>query len=164
MKLTLSVSYGIGILLQILEHSGGKPLTAAKIARGCRFPPRFLYRVLHKLVDAGLLSGTSGPGGGYMLARRPELISLLDIVGGVESGLEPSMLAPVCTRQRRAIAHVNRLCRQSAGGFAAELSRVSLLDLERMVRGDRRAARLRGWARERSNRSSGERRKNRSSR
>ena len=69
MKLTRSVSYGIGILLQIHQQSRGAPVTAAKIARGCRFPPRFLYRVLHKLVDAGLLRGTSGPGGGYALAR-----------------------------------------------------------------------------------------------
>jgi Rrf2 family transcriptional regulator, iron-sulfur cluster assembly transcription factor len=143
MKLTLSVSYGVGILLQILEHSRGKPLTAAKIARGCRFPPRFLYRVLRKLVDAGLLSGTSGPGGGYTLARRPERITLLDIVGGVESAPEPSVLAPPCTRQRRALAHVNRLCRQSAEQFTAELSRVSLADLDRMAHGGRQAARTR---------------------
>lgn len=132
MKLTLSVSYGIGILLQILEHSHGRPITAARISRGCRFPPRFLYRVLHKLVDAGLIIGTSGPGGGYALARRPERITLLDIVSGVESGPEPTVLPPVSARQRGAIAHVNRLCRQTADRFAAELSHVSLVDLKRM--------------------------------
>jgi Rrf2 family protein len=143
MKLTLSVSYGVGILLQILEHSRDKPMTAARIARGCRFPPRLLYRVLRKLVDAGLLSGTSGPGGGYALARRPERISLLDIVGGVESQPEPTVLVPACTRQRAAIAQVNRLCRQSAEQFSAELSRVSLADLDRMVHGSRQSARTR---------------------
>ena len=132
MKLTLSVSYGVGILLQILERSDGGPMTAAKISRGCRFPPRFLYRVLHKLVNAGLLNGTSGPGGGYTLARRPERITLLDIVGGVEAGPEPSVLAPVSSRHRPAIAHVNRLCRQSVERFAAELRHVSLADLGRM--------------------------------
>jgi Rrf2 family protein len=129
MKLTLSVSYGIGVLLQIQEHGDGGPLTAAKIARGCRFPRRFLYRVLHKLVQAGLLSGTSGPGGGYALARRPERITLLDIVDGVDSGLEPTVLPAPCARQSPAIGHVNQLCRRSAARFAAELSRVSLADL-----------------------------------
>ena len=131
MKLTLSVSYGVGILLQI-QSAGGGPLTAARISRGCRFPPRFLYRVLHKLVDAGLLSGTSGPGGGYTLARSPERISLLDIAGGVDSGPVPSVLEPVRARHRAAIARVNHLCRQSAKRFAEELNSVSLADLDRV--------------------------------
>lgn len=131
MKLTLSVSYGVGILLQI-QSAGGGPLTAARISRGCRFPPRFLYRVLHKLVDAGLLSGTSGPGGGYALARSPERISLLDIAGGVDSAPVPSALEPVCARHRAAISRVNHLCLQSAQRFADELSSVSLADLDRV--------------------------------
>lgn len=148
MKLTLSVSYGIGILLQIQEHADGGPMTAAKISQGCRFPRRFLYRVLHKLVDAGLLRGTSGPGGGYALARRPEQITLLDIVTGVDGGPEPSTLKPVCARQTPAIRHVNRLCQHNAGRFAAELRRVRLTDLGRMDARRNRAGRARSRTRD----------------
>lgn len=132
MKLTLSVGYGIGVLLQIQEQAHDGPLTAARISKGCRFPPRFLYRVLRKLVDAGLLQGTSGPGGGYALARRPQDISLLDIVRSVDSGIEPVRLEAVCPGQRPAIAKVNEVCRRSAAHFAEELSHVSLADLERL--------------------------------
>jgi Rrf2 family protein len=140
MKLTLSVSYAIGVLLQIQEHAGNGQLTAARISRGCRFPRRFLYRVLHKLVDAGLISGVSGPGGGYALARRPEDITLLDVAASVDCRPQSSKLMPVCARQRSAIQHVNQLCRQNATRFAAELSRVSLADLERLsARGQRGA-------------------------
>jgi Rrf2 family protein len=141
MKLTLSVSYGIGVLLQIHQHAQGGPMTAARIARGCRFPRRFLYRVLHKLVDAGLLSGTSGPGGGYTLARRPEQITLLDIAASVDNLLQPSKLSPVCAQQGPAIRRVNELCRQNARRFADELRGVSLVDLERL---DGRGRRRRG--------------------
>ena len=143
MKLTLSVSYGIGVLLQILEHSRGCPMTAAKISRGCRFPPRFLYRVLHKLVDAGLLRGTSGPGGGYELAKLPERITLLDIVGGVEGAIQPSVLAPVVRAYSGAISHVNRLCQEGAERFAAALRHVSLADLARIDHARRHASRPR---------------------
>jgi Rrf2 family protein len=143
MKLTRSVSYGIGILLQIYEQSRGDPVTAAKIARGCRFPPRFLYRVLHRLVGAGLLRGTSGPGGGYALARKAERITVADIVVGVEGPPEPTVLWPVCARQRGAISLVNRLCRESAAQFAAELSGVSLADLERLNHSGGRSGRSR---------------------
>ncbi len=89
MKLTRSVAYGVGILLQIKDAKGRGPVTAATIAQDCKFPPRFLYRVLRRLVDAGLLIGTSGPLGGYELARRSEGITLLDIVDAVESPPEP---------------------------------------------------------------------------
>jgi Rrf2 family iron-sulfur cluster assembly transcriptional regulator len=132
MKLTLSVGYGVAVLLRIQAHADEGPVTAAKIARGCRFPRRFLYRVLHKLVDAGLLYGTSGPGGGYALARSPARITLLDIVAGVESRPAQSVLAPACPGQSAAIRRVNQLCRESAARFAAELKHVSLADLERL--------------------------------
>jgi Rrf2 family transcriptional regulator, iron-sulfur cluster assembly transcription factor len=131
MRLTRSVSYGIGVLLQIQQQADGGPMTAADISRGCRFPPRFLYRILHKLVGAGLLNGTSGPGGGYSLTKPAEEISLLDIASSVESAPEPSALEPACTRHRQAISRVNRICEDSAKDFAKELSHVSLADLDR---------------------------------
>ena len=100
MKLTRSVSYAVGVLLRIDELADEGPVTAAQIARGCRFPPRFLYRILRRLVSAGLLRGTSGPGGGYLLARTPPRITLLDVVEGVLAAPEPSVLTPACKRQR----------------------------------------------------------------
>jgi len=129
MRLTLSVSYAVGVLLQIDQLAEDGPLTAARIARGCRFPPRFLYRVLRRLVDAGLLRGVSGPGGGYALAKEPDQITLLDIVSGVESAPSPTVLSSVCTRQKAAIALINQISQESATEFAAKLSEVTLADL-----------------------------------
>ena len=129
MRLTRSVSYAVGILLQIYQLAGEGQITAARISRGCHFPPRFLYRILRRLVDAGLLSGTSGPGGGYALAKPPKKITLLDIVSGIESAPSPSVLEPVCTKQRKAINQINRVCARGAKQFSAELDRITLLDL-----------------------------------
>ncbi len=142
MKLTGSVSYAVGILLQIQRLSDNGPITAAKIARGCRFPPRFLYRILRRLVDAGLLHGTSGPGGGYALAKRPRHITLLDIVEGVEAAPEASVLTPVSAKHREAITHINRICLRDAERFAAELSRVNLAQLGRVKARRRRRSRV----------------------
>ncbi len=142
MKLSLSVSYAIGVLLQIQQRSREGPVTAAVICRGCQFPPRFLYRILRRLVAAGLLSGTSGPGGGYALARRPEQITLLDITGSVEGRPEASVLESACPHQRGAIAIVNKICKRDADRFALELKRISLADLHRAMRSKRRNARL----------------------
>lgn len=130
MKLTRSVSYAVGILLQVAAESAEFPVTAARIARGCRFPPRFLYRILRRLVDAELLGGTSGPGGGYRLSREPKSITLLDIVSAVDAPPEASQLVPVRSSHRAAIGKVNDICETAAAKFAADLRRVRLSELQ----------------------------------
>lgn len=132
MNLTRSVSYAVGILLQIARGSRGEPMTASKIAQGCKFPPRFLYRVLRRLVDAGLLVGTSGPGGGYALARPASKITLLDIVTAVDAEPEPTVLPAVRPKYRRSMAAINRVCKQSADQFNKNLKKLTLTRLTRM--------------------------------
>jgi Rrf2 family protein len=130
MKLTRSVAYAVGILLRLHEEGGG-PLTASRIARGCRFPPRFLYRVLRRLVSAGLLRGSSGPGGGYALARPLPRITLWDVVLAAEGQAAERPLVPVTPRQRAAIAQINALSRRQAAWMQRELKRVTLAALVR---------------------------------
>jgi len=129
MKLTRSVSYAVGILLQIHGDKVRGPMTASRIAKDCTFPPRFLYRVLRRLVDAKLLAGTSGPGGGYVLAKPAGSVTLLDIVSAVDSPPEPSVLKPVRTKYRQPIDAINRLCADSAATFRAELAKTTLAGL-----------------------------------
>jgi len=104
-------------------------VTAAEIADGCEFPPRFLYRILRRLVDAGLITGVSGPGGGYALAMPPRDISLLSIVHAIDGPLSPSLLEPVHRRQKKALDAINLLCARSCEGFAKELGRINLAKL-----------------------------------
>ena len=131
MKLTRSVSYAVGILLQIEDTRQRSPVTAATIARDCKFPPRFLYRVLRRLVDAGLLVGTSGPSGGYMLAKAAQRITLLEVVEAVESPPEPSVLEPVRAKHRRTVAGINRICRINSDRFRQDLARTTLAKLRK---------------------------------
>jgi Rrf2 family protein len=126
MRLTRSVAYAVSILLKIKSESLGKPLTAAQIARGGKFPPRFLYRILRRLVDADLLTGVSGPGGGYALARRPRQISLLDIVTAVEGPEGPHELRPVAPQHAGAIQLINALVKRSNAAFRRQLATTSL--------------------------------------
>lgn len=132
MKLTRSVSYAVGILLRIASGNGDNPMTAAAIARGCRFPPRFLYRILRRLVDAGLLRGTSGPGGGYMLARKSASISLLDIVVAIEGELRTTPLPPVTPKHRRAMQEIDSLHERQVDWLRKELGKLSLARLARL--------------------------------
>jgi Rrf2 family iron-sulfur cluster assembly transcriptional regulator len=131
MRLTRSVSYAVSVLLNVERRSARQSLTAAEISRDCQFPPRFLYRILRRLVDSGLLTGVSGPGGGYRLARSARRITLLEIVEAVEGPQKPTTLEPVCRTHRRSIDLINRLCAQNAKQFQDSLRGVTLATLDR---------------------------------
>lgn len=132
MKLTRSVSYAVGILLRVHGSSIKGPMTAAQIAKGSKFPPRFLYRVLRRLVDAGLMSGISGPGGGYALAKPASKITLRDIVTAVEGPQTATPLAPVNGKQRKAIKHINQVAERNVKRFNQDLGRVTLAKLSKL--------------------------------
>ena len=142
MQLTRSVSYAVGILLNVERARAEGPVTATKIARKDQFPPRFLYRVLRRLVDAGILTGVSGPGGGYALAKPPEKISLAEIVEAVEGPQEATVLEPVAAYHAAAIQQINGLCEKNAAAFRRALKGTSLKQLNsaRPTKGTRRRA------------------------
>ena len=57
--------------------------SAEDLAERTKIPRRYLHKVLQDLVRAGLVRSQPGPGGGYALARRPEKITILDVVNAV---------------------------------------------------------------------------------
>jgi Rrf2 family protein len=116
-------------------------MTADSISQGCKFPPRFLYRVLRRLVDAGLLQGISGPRGGYTLAKAARQVRLLEIVQAVEEGAAGGGLEPVNRQQKPAIDYVNDLCERSALQMQNQLAKVTLAQLAGLCKPAKRTPR-----------------------
>lgn len=56
---------------------------ADALAERTKVPRRYLNKVLQELVQAGLVTSQSGPGGGYGLAIPPEKVTILDVVNAV---------------------------------------------------------------------------------
>jgi Rrf2 family protein len=56
---------------------------ADALADRTKVPRRYLNKVLQELVQAGLVTSQSGPGGGYGLAIPPEKVTILDVVNAV---------------------------------------------------------------------------------
>ncbi len=101
-------------------------MTAAQISKGGKFPPRFLYRVLRRLVDAELLRGVSGPGGGYALARSPKQIHLLEIVEAIEGERASAQLTAVQPRHKKAIERINAQLKKDDEACNRGLKRLTL--------------------------------------
>ena len=66
-------------LARFPDHGAGR-----EIAKAEGLPAPVLGKVLQELVRKGLLESRRGPGGGFRLARRPQLITLRDIVAAID--------------------------------------------------------------------------------
>lgn len=79
--------------IRALTHMAASPAeitSALEIAKAEDIPLPVLSKVLQELVRKGLLESRRGPGGGFQLSRRPELITLRDIVASID-GLDHFM-------------------------------------------------------------------------
>lgn len=78
----------------LAEISGEKRLAGSgEIAEARDLSKALVAKILTLLSSAGLVTGKSGPAGGYQLARDPSSISLLDVVRVFED-LESQVMCP----------------------------------------------------------------------
>lgn len=63
-------------------------ISSAEVGRVRKIPQTLAAKLLSEAASAGLTRGTTGPGGGYRLARPPGEIRLADIVGLFEREME----------------------------------------------------------------------------
>lgn len=67
-------------LAEVYDPAKRVKLNSADIAERRRLPQPVVAKVLTILSQAGVVSGSPGPGGGYWLARPPEGVTLYDVV------------------------------------------------------------------------------------
>ena len=84
MKLGDGVEQSIHCTAVLSGLSEGGVLSAAALAEYHGVSTSYLLKHLQALSGAGILETVPGPKGGYRLAKKPEDISLLDIVLAVE--------------------------------------------------------------------------------
>lgn len=76
--------YALRAMAWLAIVSPEAPVTALDLSRGTGIPAHYLSKVLRRLVRAGLLASRKGMGGGFVLARPPETIRFIDILGAVD--------------------------------------------------------------------------------
>ncbi len=81
--------YALRALLVLAGTSHAKPVQIAELAAQERIPKKFLEAILLELKNKGLLHSKKGKGGGYRLAKRPEAISLGDVIRALDGPLAP---------------------------------------------------------------------------
>ncbi|WP_454885983.1 RrF2 family transcriptional regulator [Sphingomonas oryzagri] len=72
--------YALRALLYLAEAEAGRSVQVADIAATQRVPRKYLELILLDLKKAGMVASRRGPGGGYILARRPDQISFAEVI------------------------------------------------------------------------------------
>ena len=89
MKLSTQSRYGVRALFDIAFHSVEGEAQVKDISRRQEISPRYLEQIFQKLKKAGILGSKRGPSGGYFLNKKPEEITVGEVVRITEGQFNP---------------------------------------------------------------------------
>ena len=92
MRVTAKVDYAVRASIELARAVTDEDVRAARvkgqqIASAQEIPPKFLENILGDLKRSTLVGSVRGADGGYWLNRRPEAITVADIIRAVEGPL-----------------------------------------------------------------------------
>ncbi len=76
-------------MVDLAVHSEKEPVSIASIAARQSISESYLEQLIAKLKRAGLVGSVRGAGGGYIPSRKPEEISVGDVLRALEGSLDP---------------------------------------------------------------------------
>ncbi len=130
MKVSSKSRYALMALVELdLRTRGhGRPVRLVDLAAERGIPEQYLEQLFASLRRAGLVTGQRGVGGGFTFARRPDRLSVLDIVEALDG---PPLLDPASQDEsaldERAAAGV--VWRAAAAAYQDVLSHTTISDL-----------------------------------
>lgn len=130
MKLSTRSRYGVRMMVDLADHDRGNPVFLKDIAKREEISEKYLSLIVIPLRSAGLIQSTRGAHGGYCLARKPEEITILDIL----SVLEGELCLVDCVGDERGCLRSSACPTRDVWGMLAKsigdvLKSVSLADL-----------------------------------
>ena len=124
-------------ILTLLEQGGGEPVTSEHIAGSVNTNPSLVRRLLSVLARAGLTTSQLGYGGGALLARPADDITLLDVYRAVDEGevfaMHPERPNPQCPVGRNIQAALEARIDAATRAMEAELARTTVAEMSRDV-------------------------------
>jgi Rrf2 family protein len=107
MRITRETDYAIRCVLYLSE-TPERVAIAGEIAEAKKIPKSFLSKILQKLVKAEIIESFRGVKGGVKLAKRPEDISLLDVITTIEGDVGINICAVnkrACNQSKKCSVH-----------------------------------------------------------
>jgi Rrf2 family protein len=139
--------YGLKAVLALGRAGGDAPVRIADLAAAERIPRKFLERILLRLQRHGVLRSKVGVGGGYLLGRPADLITIGEIVRLLDGPLAPVPCVSQTAYRRCAECADELTCgirlvmKDARDAIAAVLDRTTVREALERSEAARRAAR-----------------------
>ena len=89
MKLSTKGRYAMRAMVDLALHYGEGPILLKDIAKREHISERYLEQIILSLKAAGLVNSTRGARGGFILARPPSQIRLIEVMQVSEGSIAP---------------------------------------------------------------------------
>jgi Rrf2 family protein len=100
MRVSKRTDYALRALFTLVDHFGGAPIPIRELARRNDVPKRFLEQIMLSLKAQGWVDSVAGVRGGYVLAKKPDDITMGEVVRHFDGILAPIDCVSVTGYQR----------------------------------------------------------------
>ncbi|WP_304131982.1 Rrf2 family transcriptional regulator, partial [Ignavibacterium album] len=76
--------YGLQAVLYMSAKGNDCVCPAEEISKKLKIPKEFVSKILQNLTESGIVDSKKGKSGGFMLAKDPSKIRLIDIVAAID--------------------------------------------------------------------------------
>ena len=107
MRLTTKGRFAVTAVLDLALRQGQGPVSLADISARQKISLSYLEQLFGKLRRNELVKSTRGPGGGYVLARAPEELSVAEIILAVDEPIDATQCGGKenCRDEGKCITH-----------------------------------------------------------
>lgn len=129
MELSCKNEYALLALIELAAHyANGEPQQIRQISAQQNIPDRYLEQLLASMRRGGLVRSQRGAKGGYILAREPRRINLLEIISCLE-GADAEAIEPDAEPKTAETAVIYELWNEANLAAKAVLQQYTLQDL-----------------------------------
>ena len=107
MRMSTKSTYGLRAMVTIARKFDKGATSVMDIAKKEGLSVAYLEQLMNRLRREGLLKSVRGPKGGYMLSKKPDEITVRDVVRTLEGDISPvycitseSKLKNICSREK----------------------------------------------------------------
>ena len=137
MRISAKAEYACVAMLELAaNYAEPQPLPIKAIAEAQEIPQNFLVQILLQLKTAGLVVSMRGAAGGYQLARRPDAITLADIINAIDDRAAAQRSALTKGRRSRPVGVLLGIWQELQAEEQRALQRITLAELVRRVQVD----------------------------
>ena len=130
MKLKASVDYGVRAVMYLAIK--GDTCSSREISEEMSVPRDYLIQLALRLRNAGLIKARPGKNGGYILARKPEDISIGDILDAFDNDLkhvrQPMKKGSKASESAQKVREMHSMVLSSLNRYLATISVKDLVD------------------------------------